>query len=167
MVQNHINTFQHTTNLQHTNFKFIQARKCKISLNESRINRVENIVGGKREVISPVAIFTKAADESKYVCRWEERVKRQIVKYYRGSSNFLTINPFHIQTLSDASAAEDALFKNALTKEEITQNEQFLLLPQSFQLFSACTPLFFEIFHTSVYIFTKLFAADLFYVGKV
>ena len=38
-----------------------------------------------------------------------------------------------ILTLSDAAAA-DGFLKKIVTKEEIAQNEQFLLLPQCFQL---------------------------------
>ena len=43
---------------------------------------------------------------------------------------FLALN--FIQTLSDASAADG--FLKTVTKEEIAQNEQFLLLQQCFQL---------------------------------
>ena len=38
-----------------------------------------------------------------------------------------------ILTFSDASAA-DGFFENIMTKEDIAQNEQFLLLPQCFPL---------------------------------
>ena len=71
----------------------------------------------------------------------------------------------HKQTLSDAAAANPSL-ENVVTKEEIAQNEQFLLLPQCFQLYSANTLYFFEKFHTSVDMFSKLSAADLLYVGE-
>ena len=37
--------------------------------------------------------------------------------------------------LSDASAVIRQLFENIVSKEEIAQNVQFLLLPQSFPLF--------------------------------
>ena len=39
--------------------------------------------------------------------------------------------------LSDASAA-DSFFENIVSKEEIAQNVQFLLLPQCFPLFVIC-----------------------------
>ena len=50
------------------------------------------------------------------------------VKMHRSANgNMLTL------TLSDASAA-DGFFENIVTKEEIAQNEQFLLLQQYFPL---------------------------------
>ena len=48
----------------------------------------------------------------------------------------------------------------------VTQNEQFLLLPQCFQLFLIILLLFMEIFHVFVYKFSNSSAADLLYVGK-
>ena len=39
------------------------------------------------------------------------------------------------------------LFDNNVTKEEIAQNKQFLLLPHCFQLFQVIILSFIEIFH--------------------
>ena len=57
-------------------------------------------------------------------------------------------------------------FENIVTKEEIYQNEQFLLLPQCFQLFLIINLSFMEIFHVFLNMFQMLAAADLLYVGK-
>ena len=57
-----------------------------------------------------------------------------------------------IQTLSGASAAD--------------HDEQFLLLPQYFQLFSVIKPTFIELFCVFAYILSKPSAANLLYVGK-
>ena len=57
-------------------------------------------------------------------------------------------------------------FENIVAKEEIAQNEQFILLPHCFQLFSIFKPSFKEIFHIFPQMVLKSSAADLFYVGK-
>ena len=67
--------------------------------------------------------------------------------------------------LSDASAA-DGIFENIATKEEITQNEQFLLLSPCFQLYSIIVLSFSENFHICVYMFSKSSAVELLFVGK-
>ena len=48
----------------------------------------------------------------------------------------------------------------------VTQNEQFLLLQQSVQLFSVIIPTIIEIFHIFEKAFSKKSVADLLYVGK-
>ena len=53
-----------------------------------------------------------------------------------------------------------------MTKEEIAQNEQFLLLPQYFQLYSIFKLSFIEIFHNIAKMISKSSAADLLYVEK-
>ena len=52
--------------------------------------------------------------------------------FLSNSLSALCLTLFHIQTLSDASAAET--FENIETKGEIAHHEQFLLLSQCFQL---------------------------------
>ena len=41
---------------------------------------------------------------------------------------------------------QQTTFENIVTIVEIAQNEQLLLLPQCFQLFSVITPIFIELF---------------------
>ena len=65
--------------------------------------------------------------------------------------------------LSDASEQTSVFI---VTKEEIAQIKQFLVLPQCFQLFSVIILSFIEIFHVFALLFSKLSAADLLYVGK-
>ena len=67
--------------------------------------------------------------------------------------------------LSDASAA-DSFWKNIVTKEEIAQDEQFLLLPQCFQLYLIVKLSFVEIVQVCVNKFWKSPAAELLYEGK-
>ena len=56
----------------------------------------------------------------------------------------------------DASAAVTT-FENIVVKGEIAQNEQFRLLPQSFQLsFPVIMPTIIEILHTFEYTFFKI-----------
>ena len=64
----------------------------------------------------------------------------------------------------DASAADD-FFENIMTKGRIAKNEQFLLLPQCFQLFLVIIPTFIEVFRVFPWMFSKSSAVDL-YVGK-
>ena len=63
---------------------------------------------------------------------------------------------------------QQTTFENIVTKVEIAQTEQFLLLSQCVQLFSVIIPfpLFIEIFNVSVQMFSKSSAIDLLYVGK-
>ena len=69
------------------------------------------------------------------------------------------VNPLpHIKAFQRLCSRQ--LFENMATKEEIAQNEQFLLLKPVFQLYSMV--LFIEVFH----IFAQSSAADLLYVGK-
>ena len=58
------------------------------------------------------------------------------------------------------------LFENIVTKEEIAQNEQFLLLPQCFQFFLVIIPTLIEIFHIFEETLLKSSAADVSYEGK-
>ena len=58
----------------------------------------------------------------------------------------------HIEILSDASAA----FENIVTKGEIAQNKQFLLLPQCFHIFSVIIPSFVEFFPVFAWRFSDL-----------
>ena len=53
-----------------------------------------------------------------------------------------------------------------VTKEEIAQNEQFLLLSPCFQLYSIIVLSFKGIFHRFSGMFSKSSAADLLYVEK-
>ena len=57
-------------------------------------------------------------------------------------------------------------FKNMATKEEIAQNEQFLLLSPRFQLYSIVVLSFKGSFHCLSGMFSKSSAAELLYVGK-
>ena len=69
--------------------------------------------------------------------------------YSNGSilqSKLIILNLSQKQMLSNASATDD-FWKNPVAKGEIAHNEQFLLLPQCFQLFSIIKPLFMEISH--------------------
>ena len=67
--------------------------------------------------------------------------------------------------LSNASAA-DSFFENIVTKEEIAQNEQFLLLPQSFPLLVIGYQFNYRDFLFFNKIRSKLSAAVLSYEGK-
>ena len=61
---------------------------------------------------------------------------------------------------------QQTTFKNTVTKEEIAQDEQFLLLPQFFQLFSVIIPTNIELLCVFAFILSKSSAAELLYVGK-
>ena len=67
--------------------------------------------------------------------------------------------------LSDAYAA-DGVFKNIVTKEEIAQNEQFLLLPQCFPVFVIGYPFNYRDFPSFDKTCSKSSAAELSYEGK-
>ena len=67
--------------------------------------------------------------------------------------------------LSDASAA-DGIFENIVTKEEIAQNVQFILLPQCFPLFVIGYPFNYGDFLLFDKIRSKLSPAELPYEGK-
>ena len=67
--------------------------------------------------------------------------------------------------LSEASAT-DSFLKNMATKEEIAQNEQFLLLSPCFQLCSIIVLSFKGSFQFFGGMFSKSSAADLLYVGN-
>ena len=67
--------------------------------------------------------------------------------------------------LSDASAA-DVFLKNIVTKEEIAQNEQFLLLPQYFPLLVIGYPFNYRDFLFFDKTCSKSSAAELSYEGK-
>ena len=56
-------------------------------------------------------------------------------------------------------------FENTVAKAEIAHDEQFLLLPQCFQL-CLVTKLLKVVLNSSILVFLKLSAADLLYVGK-
>ena len=68
--------------------------------------------------------------------------------------------------LSDASAADSFLKTLLVTKEEIAQNVQFLLLPQCFPLFVIGYPFNYRDFLCSDNIRSKSSAAELSYEGK-
>ena len=70
-----------------------------------------------------------------------------------------------ILTLSDTSAA-DGFLKNKVTKEEIAQSEQFLLLPQCFPLLVKGYPFNYREFLFFDKVCSKSFAAELLYEGK-
>ena len=53
-----------------------------------------------------------------------------------------------------------------MTKGEIAQSEQFLLLPQRFQLFTVIKPTFIYCFRDFAKMFLKSSDADLLYVAK-
>ena len=61
---------------------------------------------------------------------------------------------------------QQTTFENTVAKGEIAHNEQFLHLPQCFQLYLMMKLLCIEIFHIFVNMFLKSSAADLLYVGK-
>ena len=58
------------------------------------------------------------------------------------------------------------LFENVVTKEEIAQNVQFLLLTQCFPLLVISYPLNYRDFLSLDKIYSKSFAAELLYEGK-
>ena len=58
------------------------------------------------------------------------------------------------------------IFENIVAKGEIAHDQQFLLWPQSFQLYLIIKLSFMEIFQVFVTMFSKSSAADLLYVGK-
>ena len=70
-----------------------------------------------------------------------------------------------IWMLSDASVA-DGFLKTEVTKEEIAQNEQFLLLPQCFPLLVIGYPFNCRDFLYFDKICSKSSAAELLYEGK-
>ena len=72
------------------------------------------------------------------------------------------LNPFpHINAF-----LRRRLFENIVTKEEIAQNEQFLLLPQCFQLLVIGYPFNYRDFPYFDKVCSKSSAADLLYVGE-
>ena len=76
-----------------------------------------------------------------------------------------SINPFpHIDTFWRLCSRR--LFKNIVTKEEIAQNEQFLLLPQCFPLLVIGYPFNYRDFLFFDKICSKSSAAELSYEGK-
>ena len=75
------------------------------------------------------------------------------------------INPFpHIDAFWRLCSRR--LFENIVTKEEIAQNEQFLLLPQIFPLIVIGYPFNYRYFLLFDKICPKSSAAELFYQGK-
>ena len=76
----------------------------------------------------------------------------------------LSLSLSHIQMLFDSSTAED-FWKHCFISGEIAQNQQFLLLPQCFQLYLIVEPSVIEIFQIFVNMLTKSSAAELLYVG--
>ena len=63
---------------------------------------------------------------------------------------------------------QQTTFENVVTKEEIAQDEQFLLLTQCFQIYSISMSTFRKIFHLIVEMFSKSSSADLLYTcGKL
>ena len=74
-------------------------------------------------------------------------------------------NPFlHIDAFGRLCSRR--LFENKVTKEEIAQNVQFLLLPQCFPLFVIGYPFNYEDFLCFDKIRSKSSAAELSYEGK-
>ena len=59
---------------------------------------------------------------------------------------------------------QQTTFENTVAKGEIVHYEQFLHLPQCFQLYLIIQLSFIEIFHVFAYMFWKSSAADLMYV---
>ena len=77
----------------------------------------------------------------------------------------ISINPFpHIDTFWRLCSRQ--LFENIVTKEEIAQNEQFLLLPQCFPIFVIGYPFNYRDFLSFDKICSKSSAAELSYEGK-
>ena len=65
--------------------------------------------------------------------------------YYMGMTMETFFIPFpHIDAFWPLCNRQ--LFENIVTKEEIAQNDQFLLLPQRFQLFTVIKPSLKDIF---------------------
>ena len=83
---------------------------------------------------------------------------------FRGEVSWLLILSL-IQTLSDAFCSR-RLFENTVTKEEIAQNVQFLLLSQCFQLCVIGYPFNYGDFLCFDKISSKLSAAESSYEGK-
>ena len=72
-----------------------------------------------------------------------------------------------MKSLTDASAADSRqLFENIVTKEEIAQNKQFLLLLQCFPHLVIGYPFDYRDFLFFDKICSKLSAAELLYEGK-
>ena len=61
---------------------------------------------------------------------------------------------------------QQTTFENIVTKGEIAQNEQILILPQCFQFYSIIVPLIIENVHIFAKMFLKSSAAYLLYVLK-
>ena len=57
-------------------------------------------------------------------------------------------------------------FENIEAKEEIAYDDQFLLWPQCFQLYSVIVLSFMKMFNVFDYMFSESPAADLLYEGK-
>ena len=81
------------------------------------------------------------------------------------SKNFAMINPFlYIDAFRRLCSRQ--FFENIVTKEEIAQNEQFLLLPQCFLLLVIGYPFNYRDFLLFDKICSKSSAAKLLYDGK-
>ena len=103
--------------------------------------------GGKRRNCSLCAFFPISTMFTKAVCMWER-----------------LINPFpHRHAFWRLCSRW--LFENIVTKEEIAQIEQFLLLPV-FPLLVISYPFNYRDFPLFYKIFSKSYAAELFYEGK-
>ena len=72
--------------------------------------------------------------------------------------NYNDINPFP-RTVGFWHLCSRRLFKNIVTKGEIAQKEQFLLLPQCFNLFSVIKPSFIECYCVCAEMVSQSFAA--------
>ena len=62
---------------------------------------------------------------------------------------------------------QQTTFENIVAKREIAQNEQFLLLPQCYQLCLVIIPIFIEMFYCFAKMFSKSSAAESLYVGRL
>ena len=115
----------------------------------------ENIVSkGENAHIEQILLLQKCFWTSIYQCSF----------IYRAFP-YLWLNPFsHIDTFWRLCSRQ--LFENIVTKEEIAQNYQFLLLPQCFPLLVIVYPFNYRDFLFFDKICSKSTAAELSYEGK-
>ena len=93
------------------------------------------------------------------------KTRIQFYKLYSGHEHFRDTIPFpHIGTFWRLCSRR--LFENIVTKEEIAQNVQFLLLPQCLPLFVTGDPLNYGDFLCVDKMRSKSSAAELLYEGK-
>ena len=110
-----------------------------------------------------IVCFDLSKSRRPITCSWN--IYKKTHSIYMSREYFSYINPFpHIDTFWRLCSRR--LFENIVTKEEIAQNEQFLLLPQCFPLFVIGYPFNYRDILFFDKICSKSSAAKLSYEGK-